>query len=304
MTIREAFGEGVRRLNRAPRVWWIVYAATTIPALLVAAMLLSLAQNSLEHSAWTAALGRNLDPSWFSELAAQYGGMPMAPFPALIMGALAIFSVVYLLLMGGTLEALCAGGSFSAGCGTHFWRLARLAIFALICAIPAMILNGLLIKIGNKIWGEGSAAAPLVYWGWFRFALLMFLLTLVNLAFEYGAIRLVVEDSRKAWRGLMAGFRIVARHPGKTIGLYLLLSIVLLLVVGVAFGVSRVVAQTSAVAVLLLFLFRQAAVLAKIWAWLLYFPAQAAMWQSLREVPPEPVAEPAAAESGDVALLP
>jgi hypothetical protein len=290
MTIRNAFGEGARSLRRAPRVCWIFYAATTAPALIVAAVLLAIAQTGLGNSAWTHALGANLDASWISEMTAQYGGMLVAPLPALMMGGLGIFAVVYILLLGGALEALCAGGRFWAGCGAHFWRLVRLAVFAAICAVPVMILNALLNKVGEKAWGEGSAEAPLIYWAWFRHAVLYGLLGLVNLAFEYGAIRLVMEDSRKAWRALMAAFRLIARHPGKTIGLYLLLSIVLLLVVVTGFAVSRLVPQTTVAAVLLLFLFQQAAVLSKIWIWLLFFPAQAAMWESIREVAPPPAA--------------
>jgi hypothetical protein len=328
MTIRKAIGEGARRLYRVPRVCWIWYAAATAPALLVAAAVLSVAEASLGNSAWTRDLGRNLDVSWISELAAQHGAFLTAPFPALILGLGAIFAVVYVLLLGGALEALCAGGSFFAGCGTHFWRLVRLSLYTALCAIPVFLLNGVLNKIGAKAWGDGSVETPLVYWGWFRTAVLFFLLGIVNLAFDYGAIRLVVEDSRKSWRALRSAFRLIARRPFRTIGLYLVLSFVLVLVMAAAFGVSRLVAQATAASVLLLFLFRQAAVLMKTWVWLLFYPAQAAMCESLREIPPvlEPVPEPvaeaappepapeeiaapqpaseAAAPSGDIALAP
>jgi hypothetical protein len=116
----------------------------------------------------------------------------------------------------------------------------------------------------------------------------------------------------------MSAFRLIARRPFRTIGLYLVLSFFLVLVMAAAFGVSRVAAQTTVASVLLLFLFRQAAVLVKTWVWLLCYPAQAAMWESLREIPPvpepvrEPIAEVAMAEpapsepapSGDIALAP
>jgi hypothetical protein len=46
-------------------------------------------------------------------------------------------------------------------------------------------------------------ASPLIYWSWFRAVALACLLGLCSLAFDYGAIRLAVEDGRKSVRAYL-----------------------------------------------------------------------------------------------------
>ncbi len=300
MTVTHALREGAGRLHAAGRVVFILYAATAAAALLVTAALMSVAAESLGHSAWAPRMVANFDLEWVAEVAAQYGSAVM-PIVYTILCVLAVFAVVYLFLAGGVLEVLCAGGtSFCGGCGKHFWRLARLAVWTSLCAIAPLLAGGLLGRIGTRVWGEGSAATPLVYWGWFRMAVVLGGLGMVNLAFDYAAIGMAAEDSRKSLRALRDGFRLIVRHPGKTLALYGALWVVLALVIGLGSGISRIATPGSMVAVTALFLFRQAAVLAKTWCWLLFFPAQAAMWRELRPAAAVP-REPAIA--GDAAVI-
>jgi hypothetical protein len=83
-------------------------------------------------------------------------------------------------------------------------------------------------------------------------------------------------------------------------GLYIVLWLVALLILGAYFGVSRLVPQTSLALVILLFLVRQATVFAKVWSRLLFYSAQCALYHDLRRVPvlmeaaPLPQPEPAA----------
>jgi hypothetical protein len=297
MTVLQALRQGVRSLHQARWMLLVFYAAATLPAVVGAAVVIAVPLNSLGHSTWATALGHNLDASWIAEMAAQ-STAPLSPMLMALVGLAALACILHLFLLGGTLQIFGAGEPFTAaaffgGCGRHFWRLVRLGIFSLLFFAVALVLGGGLNMAGNKIWSEGSEAAPLIYWGWFRMAVLACLLGLCSLAWDYAAIRLAVEESRKSVRAYLGAFRMIWRAPLRTVGLYIALWLVALLVLGAYVGVSQVAPQTSWALICLLFLVRQATVVAKVWSRLLFYSAQCAMYRDLRPIPKpvEPVPE-------------
>jgi hypothetical protein len=276
----------------------VFYAAATLPAVVGAAVVMTVPFSSLGHSTWAIALGNNLDASWISELIAQ-SAVPALPMLAAILGLAGLARILQLFLLGGTLQIFGVGEPFAAatffgGCGRHFWRLVRLALFSLLFFAVAGAIGAGLNVAGLKIWGEGSEAGPLIYWGWFRVVVLACLLGLCSLAFDYAAIRLAAEDSRKSVRAYLGAFRFIWRTPFRTAGLYAVLWLIALLFLGAYTGVSRLVQQTSLALIVLLFLIRQATVLAKVWCRLLFYSAQCALYLDLRPIPApvQPVPEP------------
>lgn len=294
MTITQALRRGVRTVNGAKRLWFLFYAVNTLTAALVAAALMSVPFHSLGDSAWAQQMVGNLDLQWISELAAIHGSLPTLPIVAAACGVFALAAIVYLFLLGGVLQICWARQpfvmrDFFAACGKHFWRLLRLAIYSAIFYGFALLVGRLLAAAGQKIWGEGSEATPLVYWSWFRMTVLVCLLGFVSLVFDYARIRLVAEDSRRAFRVALGSFRFVWRNLGRTVGLYVALSAVTLLVMGAYFGVSLAIPQTTAATVLLLLLVRQVTVIARIWSRLLCYAGQCEMYDALKPPPaPEP----------------
>ena len=304
MTVFQVLRQGTRSLHQARRMLLVFYAAATLPAVIGAAVVMTVPFASLGHSTWAIALGNNLDASWVAELMAQ-STLPALPMLAALVGVAALACILQLFLLGGALQIFGVGEPFTAaaffgGCGRHFWRLVRLGLFSLIFFAVAGAIGAGLNMAGNKIWGEGSEYTPLIYWSWLRTAVLACLLGLCSLAFDYAAIRLAVQDSRKSVRAYLGAFRFIWRAPLRTIGLYIVLWLVALLFLGAYFCISQSVPQTSLALVFLLFLVRQATVLAKVWTRLLFCSAQCALFYGLRPIPvpvdlatgPEP--EPAA----------
>jgi hypothetical protein len=306
MTVFQSLRQGARSLHQARRMLLVFYTAATLPAVVGAAVVMTVPFNSLRHSTWAIALGNNLDASWISELIAQ-STVPALPMLAAVVGLVGLACILQVFLLGGTLQIFGVGEPFTAaaffgGCGRHFWRLVRLALFSVIFfAVSGAIGVGLKVA-GLKIWGESSEASPLIYWSWFRAVVLACLLGLCSLAWDYAAIRLALEDSRKSVRAYLAAFRFIWRAPFRTMGLYIVLWLVVLLFLGAYAGVSRLVPQTSLALIFLLFLVRQATVLAKVWCRLLFYSAQCALYQHLRPspVPGEPAPGP---EPEPVALV-
>ncbi len=301
MTVAEALARGIRTLNGAKRLWFLFYAANLLAAAAAAAAFLSVPFQALGHSAWAAQMAGNFDLQWVSELIAAGGGISWLPIMTAMTCAWALSGIVSLFLLGGALEVFCARQpfvmkDFFAGCGKHFWRLARLTLYSAIFYLAVFLVGGLLSFVGRKLWGEGSAAAPLVYWDWFRAAVLVCLLGFVGMAFDYARIRLVAGDSRKAFRTAFSSFRFVWRNPRQTAGLYVVLWAIAFALIAAYFGLSLAVPQTSIAMVVLLLLVRQATMLARTWSRLLFYASQAEMYDSLQPVPalPEPEAVPEA----------
>ena len=289
MTIFRYLRQGARSLHQARRMLLVFYAAATLPAVVGAAVVMTVPFDSLGRSNWAVAIGNNLDASWIAELIAQ-STVPALPMLAAVLGLAGLARILQLFLLGGALQIFGVGEPFTAaalfgGCGRYFWRLVRLALFSLVFFAVACAIAAGLNWAGLKIWGEGSEATPLIYWGWFRVAVLACLLGLCSLAFDYAAIRLAVENSRKSVRAYLGAFRLIWRAPLRTMGLYIVLWLVFLLFLGAYAGVSRLVPQTSLALIVLLFLVRQGAVLAKVWCRLLFYSAQCALYQDLRPTP-------------------
>jgi hypothetical protein len=223
---------------------------------------------------------------------------------AALVGLAALARILQLFLLGGTLEVFGTGEPFTAavffaGCGRNFWRIVRLAFFSLIFFAVAGALHSGLNSAGNKLWGEGNEATPLIYWSWFTYAVLAVTLGLCSLAFDYAAIRLVTDGKRHAVRAYFGAFRLIWRTPGRTISLYVMIWLITLLALGAYLGISQVLPQTSVVLVILLFLVRQCAVLARAWTRLLFYASQCAMYAELRPPAPRVIQEPEVAPEAE-----
>jgi hypothetical protein len=289
MTIGLALRRGMRVVNRTRRLWFIFYAALTLLAVLPAAALMTIAFQSLGHSAWAEQMGRRLDLEWIGELMAAYGEMPVGPVMAAAIGIFVISILVHLFLVGGAIEMFSRRQWFSAalffgGCGRNFWRLFRLALYCLVLLAAIYGINAGLVAIGNKIWGNGSEAAPLIHWSWFRAAASLLLLGLVNLIFDYTAIQLVAGDSRKAFRSIWGTCRLLWFNFGRIAGLAAALWAIMALQIAAYFGVSQLFPQRTLAAVLALLLVRQAMVLARIWSRLVFYASQCEMADGLTHV--------------------
>lgn len=299
MTILLALRRGIRVVNQSKRLWFIFYAALTLVAVVPAAALMTIAFHSLGHSAWAAELGRRLDLEWIGELVAAYGAMPAGPVAAAVAGIFLISALAHLFLLGGAIEIFARRQWFSAalffgGCGRNFWRLFRLALYCLVLLAAVVCINIGLAAIGDKIWGKGSEATPLIHWSWFRAAVMLLLAGLLNLIFDYTAIYLVAEDSRKPFRRLWRTVRLVFSNFSRTAGLAVVLWGIWVLLIGAYFGISQLFPQQSVGAVLLLMLVRQVLVLARIWSRLLFYASQCEMYDGITGADSQLVKAPAA----------
>jgi hypothetical protein len=260
MTARDAFREGIRRVNGAPMVVAGMFAMTLFVTLPLSYALRGMIAAHLGASlaADLAASGANYD--WWQEFSAQASGLGTTfvpsitgfgavldnlsgfldhtPLAATIVGVTAAWLVLWSFLAGGIIDRFARARrtrshGFFGACGMHFWRLLRLGVVAwlaygfLFRYVHAWIFADAYPWLTTDVMIERTAFA-LRLGGYVVFGTL---LILCNLVLDYARVRVVVEDRRSALGALLAGGRFVWRNAAGTTGLYMLNAAAFLLLV-------------------------------------------------------------------------
>ncbi|MEW5981121.1 MAG: hypothetical protein AB1806_01975 [Acidobacteriota bacterium] len=307
-TIVTAFRDGVLRVLRAPAVWigvFLLTIAITVPPGLV---LESSIAESLGNSLAADRSSDGVDMEWwtFYGESAQGVGTTFTPsvigfaafldnlsrlmdggfVPEPVMGTALLYLVVWVFLVGGILDryarnrVLRAQAFFSA-CGTYVIRFVRLGILAVIgYGFLFWLLHGWLI---DDLWGWATRNwtvernAVILRLG--LYAVFGVLLLAWNLVLDYAKIRAVVEDRRSMLGALFAGTRFVARHPGRTVGLYALNGAAFVFVV-VLYAALAPGAAGSGMIAWLGFAVGLAFLAVRLFAKLLFYASQTALFQA------------------------
>jgi hypothetical protein len=267
MTPWAAFLDGLNRVKRAP--WLIVglWLATVAIALPFAMMLQALIGEHLGASLAAQRAAESVNYDWWNEFLAQTSGVGLSFVPAIlgfaavmknlsgvadttrlpivIAVAVSAHMIVSLFLIGGVLDRLArnravGATAFLSACGTYAIRFARLAIIAtavywvLFVRYHPWLFDGVYPALIENVTSERVAFG-------YRMALYaMFLVPLLfaNAIFDYAKVRAVVEDRRSMIGALAAGWRFVLRHPGATLALYALDSLLFLAVIGLYYLIA------------------------------------------------------------------
>jgi hypothetical protein len=250
VTASRSFRDGVRRVNGAPMLLCGMFAMTLLIALPLSIALGDMIEAHLGPSLAADRAAAGTDYDWWQEFSAQAAGLGTTfvpsvvgfaavldnlgsladnrPLAVTIAGVTAAWLVIWSFLSGGVIDRYARGrptrtAGFFAACGSHFWRFARLGVFALVAyvvlfsGVHGWLLDRLYPWLTRDLVVERTAF--LIRLG--CYALFAALLALCTLVFDYARIRIVVEDRRSALGALIAGARFVRRHRG-TVRLYLL----------------------------------------------------------------------------------
>ena len=255
----KAFVDGLRRVQGAPALVVGLWLMTFLLAWPLAVTLRGMLAEHLDASlaAESAASGMNFD--WWNEFLSQAAGIGQTFVPAIlgfaavlknisgladatglptvIASAITAHIVVSIFLMGGVLDRLARDRrtgtyGFFAACGTFFFRLLRLGVFAgavywlLFTAVHTWLFSGVYQTLTREVTVEQTALT-------YRVALyLLFAIVVIsfNIWFDYAKIRMVVEDRRSALGALVASLRFIARNARAVVTLYLINMLVFLVV--------------------------------------------------------------------------
>lgn len=215
-----AFWNGLERAARRRRLLVLYWFFHTLFALAVALPLAAAALPPLLRSRLAEELMRQFDLAWLAELYAS-GGRDAAPS---VLAAAALAAVVVWLgaifLAGGAVPLLAdpdgadSPARFWQNAGRNFWRFFRLSLYFLVLYAAVYASLGLIRTAARALWGDGLAAAPLVYADWLRLALLILAFGLLSTAAALARVRLVLADSPHSLRACLGSVRLALRNLG------------------------------------------------------------------------------------------
>jgi hypothetical protein len=303
-----AFGDGIRRVNRALVLLAGLCLVTFLIALPLSLALRGMIASHLGRSLAAEQVAAGADYQWWQEFSSQASGLGTTftpsiigfgavldnldafidnvPMAATIAGVTAAWLVVWSFLSGGVIDRLARDRptrthGFFAAAGTHFWRFLRLGILALLVYgflfgwLHEWLLTDLYDRLTRDLTVERTAAV-IRFAG---YALFGAILIFFNLIFDYARIRIVVEDRRSAIGALAAGARFVRRHLGRVVALYLLNGLAFVVLVALYALVSPG-APGSGVGMWGVLLLGQAYIVLRHYLKLVFYASETAFFQS------------------------
>ena len=189
--------------------------------------------------------------------------------------------------------------SFFGESARYFPRLFRLMLWSAPCYGSVLVINNLLARMAGHFNESSMQARPWIILSWLQLGLILFLLGMVNLVFDWAKMLMIAEQRRGAFWAAIDGIRFVRYSPATTIGVFFLGQLFSLVFLLIYHGLSEVTPQASAGSLLVLFLLRQAYMLARFWVRLL-------VWDAKRHLLSNPGAEETGAPaqgSGQLSFL-
>jgi len=312
MTILAAIREGFRRVGTSPALiifLWLVNFTIAFPFALVIADQI---QSSIEASMVHEKLRGGFDIDWYKEFQFEASGLTKTFSPTVIgvgpfvgnleawldgtlfkgfVGLVGLgigFAVMWMFLLGGILDRFARRESsfsmqrFFGAASRYFPRFLLLAIlagvlYALVYAVISPWMFSFLVDATRDV----TAEQTIFFLTASAYLIVLFLMVVVNMAFDYAKILTVLNDHRNMITAALFGFRFIWSHPGKTFGLYCTLGLAGLSFLGMYSLVAPGAGQTSVFTVTLAFLIGQFYLLIKLITRLTFFGSQMALYESV-----------------------
>ena len=306
MNIREAFGDGVRRVNQSKRYIFLVYAVNFALALVLTIIVGQAIADSLGHSARAENLLNGFDDLWHRSYRAEVRGVA-ATFEPGVVGAGAVLKSLDAFLTGKMLQqhaSVAAVGAiylllwtfFAGGFialyadpenpADFFRQAARFFPRILPLTVLGLVLYVLMFDYVLQWLGDAVKAltrdtlderVQFVYTV-VKYALFWVALWFINMWFDYGKIAVVADDRKNPMGALGEALRFVAANFSRTYGLYLLIGVVAVLLLALYAWLAPGAGQASYVTIFLAFLAGQVYLLARLAVRCLFLSSQTAMY--------------------------
>jgi hypothetical protein len=173
--------------------------------------------------------------------------------------------------------------NFFKGAGSHFFRFFLLMLlswlfFLLIGQVVKSSLDSILDNVRETAFSEITP----FYLGLVFSAVTLFLLLFIQMVFDYGRIKIVLEERRDILTAAAGAFGFVFRHLGSTLGLFYLLFIVQVVFTLFYILIQGLIPQSSFIGILVAFLFQQIFIFGLIWIRCWLYSSQMELFRYLK----------------------
>jgi hypothetical protein len=204
-----------------------------------------------------------------------------------------IFGLLYIILhaflAGGILAVFRKGDAkfslkdFFQGAGSFFFRYFLLMLLSwMFFLIIGQGVKGSLDSILDGVRETAFSEVTPFYLGLAFSAVVFFLFLFIQMVFDYGRIKVVLEDSPNVLTSAAGAFGFVFRHLGSTLGLFYLLFLVQIVFTLIYILVQGVIPQSSFLGVALAFLFQQIFIFGLIWIRCWLYSSQMELYRYLK----------------------
>jgi hypothetical protein len=164
----------------------------------------------------------------------------------------------------------------------YFGKFFRIALVALV--VYYLFFAVIVDWVNNSIYGwtqnNASETVPYLYY-MIRNVVVLLLMSLLFMIFDYTRIRMVVDDRTSALASTVAGARFAVPRLVKTYGLYLLLTAIGVLLVIVYAILEKSMPQESYWPLVFLFILQQLYMVARLWLKATFYASQITMYRTV-----------------------
>ncbi len=203
---------------------------------------------------------------------------------------LLLLGIIYLFIntffAGGILTTFSTSSfslkSFFMGCGAYFTRFLRLLVTSLIFYGMAFIIYGLMVWRIGIMEEKSTLERPIVIRQYIALVILLLMLGMVNMVFDYAKIGTVVRESNKMLKETLYSLKWILRHFLPTFSLYFTLTIIGVACFVFPLFLRGVINQSSLSATIIATLVAQVGLTARIWTRLTFYAAQLNLYQQFQ----------------------
>lgn len=289
METSRIFFRGMSLAFKKHRLAFRVWTVNILFSLFAVGPFFFLMMKHMSHSFAAERALQRLDIFWLGDFTYRY--MNVAPA---VLGSAILAAVLYLLLSlflnGGIIgclnrpEVRTTLAEFFHDCGLYFWRFFRLFLFSIPVYLVFMGLSLPLLRVMLGILNRRATTEwPVLIAGNLRLVILVLLLTLAAMFFDYVKIGLVTGARKKVLKETWLTLKFMRRRFFQAWGLYLLAGLVFVALTFFYLEIARLMPKNRPLLVLLVFLWQQFYVLCRQWSKVLFFASELEFVKQHRE---------------------
>ncbi len=289
--ILTAFKKGVRSASHNWRmVFLLVITSLLLAAAVATPVMLVITRTASGRPAANDLLAGKLDFVWFADLFNyQFVNESLTRLTTQISVTLGLMIVLHsfanLFFTGGIISILATGdGLFSwvrfwSGARAYFFRFFKLWVISFVPYAALALIYGVVLLSIALYEKQATAERRVVIARWLATGVLLLMIGVINMAFDYARIGTVLGNGARVVPELTRAGRFVTGQFRFVFGLYLLIALVGAALFAMVLLLRNAVEQRSMGFVLLAFLLGQCGVATKAWVRILFYAAQLQVWR-------------------------